>query len=89
MAEYVVVKTHRFDPETEATKFADYEEAVAYLQWYWEDYYNDEIACGSDIDESSTFHEDIYARVQWRDGDYTEFNLIEVTPKRDGFVWNH
>lgn len=85
MEKYVVVKTHNFDSETEATEFMDYREAVAYLHWYWEDYYDEEIACGSDLDKRMCYHEANYGRVQWNDGDYTEFNLIELTSKSDDF----
>lgn len=83
--EYVVVKTHNFDIETEAAKFTDYRKATAYLHWLWEDYYNEEIACESDLDEDNCYHESDYAKVQWDDGDYTEFNLIEVLPEREDF----
>lgn len=81
---YVVVKTHNFDPETEAVEFTDYRKATAYLQWLWEDYYNDEIAEDTDLDEDECYHESDYAKVQWNDGNYTEFNLIAITePRRD------
>ena len=83
--EYVFVKTHSFDPETEATKFTDYRKAAAYLHWYWEDYLNTEIAEGSDLDEDRCYHENDFAKVTWDDGEYTEFNVIELTPEREGF----
>lgn len=85
MEEYVVVKTHNFDPETEAAQFTDYCEATAYLHWLWESYYNEEIENDSDLDEQWCYHESDYAKIQWKDGDYTEFNLIEVLPKRKEF----
>lgn len=85
MSEYVVVKTHNFDPEVEATKFTDYDKAVAYLHWMWETYLNEEYANGSDVDEMFTVHDAEYGKVQWKDGDYTEFVLIEVTPVREDF----
>ena len=85
MTEYVVVKTHNFDAETEATKFDSMREAIAYLHWYWEDYLNEEFAAGTHIDEDNTYHEEDYARVQWDDGDYTEFHLIELYPPREEF----
>ena len=85
MAKYVVVKTHNFDPETEAAIFTDYRKATAYLHWMWEDYYNEEIACGSRLDEEFTVHEERYGRIQWLDGDHTEFNLIEIFPERKDF----
>ena len=85
MIEYVVVKTHNFDAEVEAAKFTDYREATAYLHWLWEDYYNEEIATESHLNEKECYHYCDYARVQWEDGDYTEFILIEIYPKRNGF----
>ena len=85
MAEYVVVKTHNFDAESEVAKFTDFRKATAYLHWIWETYYNEEIAAESHIDENNTYHESDYARVQWDDGAYTEFKLIEVYPEREDF----
>lgn len=85
---YVVTKTHNFDPETEATEFTDYRKATAYLHWLWEDYYNEEIANDSDLDEELCFHESEYAQVQWEDGDRTEFNLITISPERKDFPAN-
>lgn len=88
---YVVIKTHNFDVETEVAEFTDYNEAVAYLHWYWEDYFNDEMAeaeyadDGYGLDEEECYHEETYAKVQWKNGDYTEFTLITVTPPRDDF----
>ncbi len=86
MSEYVVVKTHNnFSSETDAVKFTDYRKATAYLHWWWERYYNNEIAEDSDLDEEWCCHESEYARVQWSDGDYTEFNLIEILSPLDDF----
>ncbi len=88
---YVVIKTHNFDVETEATEFTDYNEAVAYLHWLWEDYYSEEMAENEylddnyGLDEEECYHEETYAKVQWSNGDYTEFTLITVTPPRDDF----
>ena len=86
--EYVVVKTHNFDCETEATKFTDYCKATAYLHWLWEDYYNNEIAAGSHLDEKNCHHEGEYGKVQWDGGDYTEFHLIEITSEYEDFPVN-
>lgn len=89
MEKYVVVKTHNFDPETEATEFTDYRKATAYLHWLWEEYYNDELAedehRDEGLDENECFHEETYAKVQWIDGDYTEFTLITITQPREDF----
>ena len=88
MGKYVVVKTHNFDPETEATEFNDYRKATAYLHWMWETYLNEEIANDSDLDEEWCYHEETYGRIRWKDGDYTEFNLIEVYEPREAFPVN-
>jgi len=96
MSKYVVVKTHNFDPETEAVEFNNDREASAYLQWEWEDYYNTEIAENdpndefiSHLDEDECYHDDNYGKVQWDNGDYTEFQLIPVTHKREGFSYDY
>lgn len=95
MEKYVVVKTHNFDPETEATEFTDYRKATAYLHWLWEDYYNEEMADNdpedddiSHLDEDECYHEETYAKVQWDNGDWTEFNLITIYPPREEFPVN-
>lgn len=85
MSKYVVVKTHNFNSETDAVEFEDYRKATAYLHWWWEGYYNNEIAEDTDLDEAWCYHESGYARVQWNDGDYTEFNLIEINAPLDDF----
>ena len=85
MVEYVVTKTHNFDVETEAVKFTDYRKATAYLHWYWEDYYNNEIIAQSHLKEDECYHEEDYAKVTWEDGDYTEFNIMEIYPEREDF----
>lgn len=77
---FVVTKTHNFDPETEATVFESRGKAVAYLQWLWEDYYNEEIANESDLVESECYHEEDYAKIEWSDGCQTWFHLIETIP---------
>lgn len=96
MEKYVVIKTHNFDPETEAVEFTDYRKATAYLHWMWEDYYNDMMVDDDDfeddnishLDEDECYHEETYAKVQWDDGDCTEFILAEITPQRKGFPEN-
>ena len=80
---YAVTKTHNFDPETEASVFYGYDEARKYLRWLWGVYYNEELENGSDMNRDECFFEDEYAKVQWADGDFTEFHLIEVTPARN------
>ena len=84
---FVVVKTHNFDPETEATAFEDEKEAKAYLQWLWQDYYNEEIDNNSDLVERECYNEDDYAKIQWEDGCQTWFNLIECVPARPAFTF--
>lgn len=82
---YVVVKTHNFDSESEAVEFDNYERATKYLEWMWQSYYDEEIRCESHLDEGNCYHYEDYGRVQWDDGDYTEFNLIEIYPEREDF----
>ena len=83
---FVVTKTHSFDPETEASTFTSWDEAVSYLQRMWEDYFNEEIANDSDLDESECYHEDDFAQIGWSDGCRTWFHLIEITPPREDIV---
>lgn len=85
MAEYVVVKTCRFDPETKAVKFDDYRKATAYLHWIWEQGYNEEMGEGSDIIEEECYYKEDYAKIEWFDGDYVEFNLIEIDAPMEDF----
>ena len=82
---FVVVKTHNFDPETEATAFEDEKEAKAYLQWLWENYYDEEIANDSYLVERECYHEEDFAKIQWEDGCQTWFKLIETVPVRADF----
>ena len=88
MNKYVVVKTHNFDIETEATEFSDYRKANAYLHWMWETYYNEEIVNDSDLDNDWCYYESNYGRIQWKDGDYMEFNLITIYLQRENFPSN-
>lgn len=76
---YCVVVCHNFDADTPVYLFDTYEKAVEYLQDFWQEYYNEEIANESEIDESLTFHEDEYAQVTWMDGCYTEFILTATS----------
>ena len=85
MTEYVVVKTYSFDPETKAVKFDDYRKATAYLHWIWEQGYNEVMGEGSDINEEECYHEEDYAKIEWSDGGYVEFNLIEIDAPREDF----
>ena len=72
---YAVVVVHSFEEDTPLYLFTDYEKAKRYLENLWEDYYNEEIANGSDLDEALCYHEDEYAKVTWSDGCRTEFIL--------------
>ena len=75
---YAVVLSHDFDADTRVTLFdeKDYDKAKAYLHWLWESYYNEEIKCGSYLNEYGCHHEDEYAQVEWEDGDRTFFELV-------------
>ena len=74
---YYVIMSHNFDAETCIWEFDEYQVAVAFLHWEWERYYNEEIACESRLNENECFHDWDYAKVEWSDGDYTEFTLVE------------
>lgn len=76
---FAVTITHNFDYDTRTVLFEDLARAEAYLHWWWEQYYNEEIANNSDLNEKECYHEaDCYAKVTWSDGYYTEFFLSEV-----------
>lgn len=74
-----VIMSHNFDAEIYIWEFENSEKAKAFLHWSWEDYYNTEIALESYLVESQCFHEESYAKVEWADGCYTEWNMIEGT----------
>ena len=85
--EYYVIMSHNFDAETYNYKVDDYDTAVALLHYLWEEYYNEEIKAGSHLNEDACYHEDDIAVVEWEDGDYTEFILIEGTDKVPDEFW--
>ena len=82
---YAVIMVHTFDADTPTVLFEDYDKAKAYLHWLWENYYNTEIAEGSDLNENQCFHEDDYAKVAWADGDATEFILTYTSEPEKEF----
>ena len=85
MQAFAVIMTHSFDSEVTCCLFGNYDKAVAYLHWMWEEYYNEELAEDSDLVEDECFHEDEYAKVSWADGEYTEFHLALSTPYDESF----
>ena len=76
---YIVVKTHNFDTEMDATVFQSRKDAEDYLQWAWQEYYNEELAAGSDIVENECYHESDFAKIEWEDGDQTWFAIVVAT----------
>ncbi len=85
--EYYVIMSHNFDAETCNYKVDDYDTAVALLHYLWEEYYNEEIKAESYLNENACYHEDDYGKVEWDDGDYTEFTLVEGTDKIPEVFW--
>ena len=61
------------------TLFENYDEAIDYLQWLWEDYYNDEIVAQSRMNESECWHEENEAKLTWADGNTLHITLTYVT----------
>lgn len=87
---YAVIMIHTFDADVPVTLFDKYDKAKAYLHWLWEDYYNTEIAEGSDLNEDQCFYEDEYARVTWANNDETDFILtctLEHDKKFNNVNW--
>lgn len=84
---WIVMMAHSFDADTPCYKFnnEEYDKAKAYLHWLWEEYYNTEIAEGSELDNTMCYHEDEYAKVTWRDGEKTEFYLTYTSPYDEKF----
>ena len=73
---YYVIEVNSFDADAPLWgPFEEYRKACAFLHWLWEEYYNEEIAEGSLLNENQCFHEEGYAKVGWLDGDQTEFIL--------------
>ena len=85
---FAVIETYNFDPTASVCLFQEEEEAVAYLQWLWEDCYNEELANGNELDESECWHEDDYAQIKWLGaaGETAFFQIVDVTPPLKGFV---
>ena len=76
---FTVTITHSFKYDTRTVLFEDLARAEVYLHWWWEQYYNEEIANNSNLNEKECYHEPYgYAKVTWNDGCYTEFFLSEV-----------
>ena len=85
-AKWAVMRIATFDLDVcDCVVFDDYEKAKAYLHWSWEDYYNTEIAENSGLYEEECYHEDEYAKVEWDDGEHTEFLLTVITPPDEEF----
>lgn len=70
---WIVIMVQSFDSETPCYYFDTEKAAQDYMQTMWEDYYNTELAEGSDLDEALCYHEDDYAKVTFSDGDKVEF----------------
>ncbi len=73
---YAVIMYQSFDGDTPTVLFDNEEEAKKYLKWLWNRYYKEEqeqsvVA----LNETECFCEEEYAKVQWVDGDKTEFIL--------------
>lgn len=78
--------TQDLDNAFYCTIFDDYEKAKAYLNWKWEDNYNEEIAAGSDFVPEECYHEDEYAKISMTDGCFTEFILTKVSEPHKNFT---
>lgn len=85
MVRYAVITIYSFDSDTPTVIFENYDKAKAYLHWLWENYYNTEIAEGSDLNEEQCFHENEYAKVMWNDNDTTEFILTYISEPDEEF----
>ena len=76
---YAVVTQNNYDGDMRIVYFEDYDKAVAYLHWAWEDFLNTEIAeCPDSIIEEDTYHENTYALISYKEGDVTEVFLNEI-----------
>ena len=78
---------HNFDGDTPCYNFDTENQAKAYMHYLWEEYYNNEIAENSHLNENECFHEESYAKVAWVDGDRTEF-IITFTSEPDKDFFN-
>jgi hypothetical protein len=80
---FVVLKSHNFKFEAEASEFSDAEEASEYLCRFWAGYLAEELLESRDsIDLSQSYCDSDYGVVTWKDGYKTEFRLIDLTPPR-------
>lgn len=83
---FVVVKTHSFDPENEASTFESYEIASAYLRRMWKSYLDEELRQGSELQEDKCCLTSDYGLITWSDGCFTVFILTELTEPHSEFL---
>lgn len=81
---YVVVRLTNFDDSRMAKLFRHKEDAEYFLQWDWEDWFNDwtDPLGGIDVDKDLSYHEDDYAILSAEDGDRVEWYIIPVEEGR-------
>ncbi len=79
---FAVISTYTFDAETHVYLFDTEQEAIDFLQEYWQWSYNCEIG-NEDFDEENSYHEDDYAVVKWKDNSSRIFQLVEVENKKE------
>lgn len=84
---YVVVITHNFDTETRVIDIGDdLVTAQKYLRWVWEEYYNEELSCGSKLKQSACWFQDDDALITWEDGCYTKFEIGTTYKPEEAFL---
>ena len=81
--EYYVVITSTFNLEIKLYKFNDKENAIAYIQYLWEDLFNN---CDF-LQEESCYHEEESGVLVFDEGNRTEINLLEGTDKIPEEFW--
>lgn len=81
---YVVVRLTNFDDSRMAKLFQHKEDAEYFLQWDWEDWFNDwaDPLGGIEVDEDLSYHEDDYSILSAEDGDRVEWYIIPVEEGR-------
>lgn len=82
---FCVIMYHSFDANTPVYVFPTYEKAKKFFDRTYENYLNEEIENNSELDMDNCFHEDVFAKVTWSDGESTKFILSCTSEPEDEY----
>lgn len=78
---WLVHIVHSYDIMGEASVFDNKETGRAYLRWLWARYYDE----ASDLVEDDCYCDDEYAKLSYRNGDFTEILLLKASEPHPEF----